>query len=67
MVVCIEDSRAKIREVHTGNVNEAGEIEILSGLDDGDEVVVFGQDAIQDNDVVNVDWRQWTGRVFPSP
>ena len=67
MVVCIEDSRARIREVHTGNVNDAGEIEILGGLNNGDEVVIFGQDAIQDNDVVNVDWRQWTGREFPNP
>jgi membrane fusion protein (multidrug efflux system) len=67
MVVCIENGRAKIREVRTGNLADAGQIEILEGLHNGDEVVIFGQDSIQDNDIVNVDWRQWTRREFPAP
>jgi RND family efflux transporter MFP subunit len=67
MVVCIEDHRAKIREVRTGNLTDNGEIEILEGLNNGDEVVVFGQDSIRENDLVNVDWRQWTRREFPAP
>ncbi len=62
MVVCVEDSRAKIREVHTGPMTEAGQVQILDGLKSGDEVVVFGQDALQENDFVNVDWHKWTRR-----
>jgi membrane fusion protein, multidrug efflux system len=67
MVVCIKDNHAIIREVRTGNLSKAGEIEILDGLQNGDEVVIYGQDSIQDNDIVNVDWRQWTRREFPAP
>ena len=62
MVFCVEDSRAQIREVQTGPIMEAGRIQILAGLDPGDEVIIYGQDAVQENDLVNVDWRQWTGR-----
>jgi RND family efflux transporter MFP subunit len=62
MVVCVEDSHAKIREVQTGAETNAGEIEILSGLSGGEEVIIFGHDAIEDNDPVNVKWREWTRR-----
>jgi membrane fusion protein, multidrug efflux system len=62
MVFCVEDNRAQIREVLTGPITEAGDIQILSGLNAGEEVIIFGQDAVQDNDLVNVDWQQWTGR-----
>jgi RND family efflux transporter MFP subunit len=66
MVVCVENNRAKIREVHTGNVTNDGQIEILAGLDIGEEVVIFGQDALNENDPVNVDWQKWTRREFPA-
>lgn len=62
MVVCVEDERAKIREVHTGPTTQDGQIEVLQGLHPGDEVVVYGQDAVEENDLVNVDWKQWTHR-----
>lgn len=62
MVVCVQDGRARIREVQTGGVTEAGEIEILSGLDVGEEVLIYGHDSIEENDLVDVDWRQWTRR-----
>jgi len=62
MVVCVEDSHAKIREVRTGAETNAGEIEILSGLTGGEEVIIFGHDAIEENDPVNVKWREWTRR-----
>jgi membrane fusion protein, multidrug efflux system len=62
MVFCVEDNRAQIREVRTGPITDAGQIEILAGLAPGDEVIIYGQDAVQENDLVNVDWRQWTGR-----
>jgi membrane fusion protein (multidrug efflux system) len=62
MVFCVEDNRARIREVLTGPIKEAGEIEILSGLNAGDEVIVYGQDAVQEDDLVNVDWHEWAQR-----
>jgi RND family efflux transporter MFP subunit len=62
MVFCVEDSRARIREVLTGPISEAGHMAILSGLRAGDEVVIYGQDALQENDFVNVKWHQWAHR-----
>jgi len=62
MVFCVEDSRARIREVRTGAVADEGKIEILSGLNAGDEVIIYGQDEVQENDLVNVDWQQWARR-----
>jgi RND family efflux transporter MFP subunit len=62
MVVCVENGKACIREVHTGSVTDAGDIEVLDGLKVGEEVVVHGQDALEENDDVNVDWRSWTRR-----
>jgi membrane fusion protein (multidrug efflux system) len=67
MVFCVENNRAKIREVHTGSLTQTGEIEVLDGLKIGDEVMIFGQDSVKENDVVNVDWKQWTHRDFPQP
>jgi len=67
MVVCVKDNHAQLKEVQTGAMTGDGEIEILGGLDQGDEVVIFGQDAIEENDLVNVDWKQWTRREFPAP
>ncbi|HYO24395.1 MAG TPA: efflux RND transporter periplasmic adaptor subunit [Lacipirellulaceae bacterium] len=62
MVVCVEDNRAHIREVHTGSILDSGDVEILDGLQAGEQVVIHGQDALEENDVVNADWRQWTRR-----
>jgi membrane fusion protein, multidrug efflux system len=67
MVFTVEDNRAKIREVRTGNITDAGQVEILDGLASGEEVVIFGHDAIQENDLVNVDWRAWTRRDSSAP
>jgi hypothetical protein len=61
-VFCVEDSRARIREVQPGPVAEAGQMAILSGLRAGDEVIIFGQDAVHENDLVNVNWHQWAQR-----
>jgi membrane fusion protein (multidrug efflux system) len=66
MVVTVEDDRARIREVQTGNVTKTGEIEVLSGLQSGEEVVIFGQDAIQENDRLDTDWHKWTRRDLSS-
>lgn len=62
MVFCVENNRAHIRPVQAGAVTDSGDIEILDGLRTGDQVVVYGQDSLEENDVVNADWRQWTRR-----
>lgn len=62
MVVCVEDGKAQIREVHTGRLTDDGDIEIVAGLEVGEVVVVHGQDSLEEGDVVNVDWEQWTHR-----
>ncbi|HEX2473369.1 MAG TPA: efflux RND transporter periplasmic adaptor subunit [Lacipirellulaceae bacterium] len=62
MVFCVEENRARIREVLTGPMKEAGSIEILAGLHAGDEVIVYGQDAVQEDDLVNANWHQWARR-----
>lgn len=62
MVFVLEGDKAKIREVRTGETIGTGEVEILEGLDIGDEVVIYGHDSLQEEDVVNADWRGWTRR-----
>lgn len=62
MVVRVEDNRAKIQEVRTSPVVQAGYVEVLDGVNMGDEIVVYGQDAVRENDVVNADWQQWSQR-----
>ena len=60
MVFCVVDGRAHIREVKTGPVLPNGQVEITAGLYAGEEVVIFGQDILRDNDVVNANWKEWT-------
>jgi hypothetical protein len=62
MVFCVEDQRAKVREVLTGPIMESGQMEILAGLNAGDEVIVYGQDALKDDDLVNANWHEWAQR-----
>jgi membrane fusion protein (multidrug efflux system) len=62
MVVCVENGRAKVRQVRTGAVIREGEIEVLDGLNVGDDVIVYGQKDVEENDVVNADWHKWTHR-----
>jgi RND family efflux transporter MFP subunit len=63
MVICVEESRAKIREVRTGAVVREGMIQVLEGLKPGEEIVVYGQKDLHENDIVNVDWQKWTHRT----
>jgi multidrug efflux pump subunit AcrA (membrane-fusion protein) len=71
----IEDGRARMREVTTGPLLETGIVEVRSGLEPGDEVVVFHSNFYRhggslvsrsgyllDNDLVDVDWRKWARR-----
>ncbi|QDT74105.1 efflux RND transporter periplasmic adaptor subunit [Lacipirellula limnantheis] len=62
MVFCVEGDRAKIREIQTGETVGTGEVEVLKGLNIGDEVVIYGHDSLNENDLVNGDWRKWTRR-----
>jgi membrane fusion protein (multidrug efflux system) len=62
MVICVEEGRAKVREVHTGTMLREGQIEILDGLQPGEEVLVYGQKDVREGDLVNVDWVKWTHR-----
>ncbi|WP_252855632.1 efflux RND transporter periplasmic adaptor subunit [Aeoliella straminimaris] len=62
MVVRVEDKRAKLQEVKTGSVVQAGYVEVLDGLNSGDEIVVYGQDSVRNDDVLNTQWEEWSGR-----
>jgi RND family efflux transporter MFP subunit len=50
----VVDQRAQMRLVKTGKHTSAGEIEILSGLDSGEQVVVGGGDLLRDGQAVQV-------------
>jgi multidrug efflux pump subunit AcrA (membrane-fusion protein) len=62
MAFRIEGGRARIREVRVGKQTKIGEQEIVEGLAPGDEVVIFNQYYLQDNDSVDTDWRKWARR-----
>ena len=62
MAFVVEDGRASIRRVRTGPLLETGYLEVLTGLEDGDEVVVYGQQYLKDGEPVNTDWKQWARR-----
>lgn len=62
IVFCVDEGRSRIQEVKLGDALEIGSVEVLSGLEKGDELVVYGSEFLQDGDAVNVDWRQWARR-----
>jgi Cu(I)/Ag(I) efflux system membrane fusion protein len=74
MAFRVEDGRARLREVKAGNLVQIGLREVLSGLNPGDEVVIFdnfyrnagnlnaGNGYLQDGDLVDADWRKWAHR-----
>jgi RND family efflux transporter MFP subunit len=62
MVFRVDQGRSKLQEVRLGDTTEIGSVEVLSGLREGDEVVVFGSEFLRDGDSVNAEWRQWAGR-----
>jgi membrane fusion protein (multidrug efflux system) len=57
-----DDGRARLREVRTGLTMSGNMTEILSGLREGEEVVVIGQFELHDNDIVRANqhapWNQ---------
>jgi RND family efflux transporter MFP subunit len=62
VVFRVDQDRARLTEVKTGALVGNGLLEVRRGLNVGDEAVLFGQDALLDNDSVNRDWRRWSGR-----
>jgi RND family efflux transporter MFP subunit len=65
MVFVVDGNRAKIRKVRTGAASEGGFVEIRGGLAAGEEVVLYGQHHLMNDDVVNVNWRAWARRDQP--
>jgi len=61
-VFVVEEGRAKLREVRTGALVEIGRRIVDAGLSAKDEVIVYGQQTLEDNDLVDTDWRKWTRR-----
>jgi HlyD family secretion protein len=74
VVFCVEDGRAKAREVRLGPLLPGGGYEVAGGLKPGDEVVIFhnfyrragsltaDDGYLQDGDRVDTDWRRWSRR-----
>lgn len=52
-IFLIENNRAKLKEVKTGIAND-GQIEIISGLNPGDSVIIVGQNIIKEGQTVNI-------------
>jgi len=50
----VQSGIVKKREVQTGGISQTGDLIILSGISDGDEIVEAGLRTLQDNDRVNV-------------
>jgi RND family efflux transporter MFP subunit len=74
LVFCVQEGRARVREVRLGPPVEAGMLEVQSGLKAGEAVVIYTnfydvsgslvqtEAVLQDNDPVDVDWRKWARR-----
>jgi membrane fusion protein (multidrug efflux system) len=62
MTFKVEQDRARIREIRVGQLAKNGMVEILNGLQPGDEVVLFGNLPLQDNDRIDTNWRKWANR-----
>jgi RND family efflux transporter MFP subunit len=75
MAFRVENGRARVKEVRTGQMLDYGVLEIREGLNEGDEVVLFFSNFytnsgdltkknayLQDGDLVNTDWRRWARR-----
>jgi RND family efflux transporter MFP subunit len=74
LAFCVRNGRAHLREVRPGHLLQTGLVEIRDGLAPGDEVVIFHNlyrhadkladtdGYLQDNDLVDTDWRKWARR-----
>jgi len=52
-VFTIQDGRARMRSITTG-IEDPSEMEVLSGLNEGDSLVIQGHNALEDSTKVNV-------------
>ena len=57
-----DQSIAHAQEVRIGPLMKDGKVEILEGLNDGDEIVLFGNFTLKDLDRVDPNWEGWTHR-----
>jgi RND family efflux transporter MFP subunit len=74
VVFCVEQGRAKAREVQAGATVKTSMVEVCSGLTPGDEIIIYtnffgdtgtlvpGGGYVKDNDLVDTDWRKWARR-----
>jgi RND family efflux transporter MFP subunit len=74
MVFCVQEGKARVREVEAGSVLEGGMREVKGGLAPGEEVVIFQgfyrhagsltakNGYLQDGDAVDASWKEWTRR-----
>ena len=61
-VFVVKDQRAALQSVRTGALVDTGVRVVEAGLSPGDEIVVYGQQDLRDNDLVDTDWKEWTRR-----
>ena len=57
-----QDRRVHVRPVRTGPIVDVGVIEIVDGLKAGDEIIVYGQQFLEENDPIDSDWERWARR-----
>jgi multidrug efflux pump subunit AcrA (membrane-fusion protein) len=49
----VEDGKASLREIQLG-ITDGKQTEVLSGLEPGDQLVVAGQETLNDGDAVRM-------------
>ena len=61
-VVVVEGWRARFRGVRLGAELGGGVVAVLEGLVEGEEIVIYGQQFLEEGDPVDRDWRRWARR-----
>lgn len=62
VVFCVDKGVASLRPIETGAVVREGYLAVRSGLAEGEEVVIFGHEDLQEGDKVNPEWQEWSRR-----
>ncbi len=62
VVFCVDQGKASLRPIETGAIVREGYVAVRAGLSEGDEVVIFGHEDLQEGDVVNPEWHEWSRR-----
>ena len=63
MAFRVENDRARARPLRIGATMEGGLLEVVDGLNAGDEVVLFGNTTLHDMDRVDTNWHRWANRT----